>query len=66
MKKILLLLIFLIPLTGWCQRKKVLVFDSYHQGLEWTDNVNKGIHRAFAPVSDSVELFFNTSTASAT
>lgn len=58
MKKILLLLIILIPFSGWSQRKKVLVFHSYHQGLQWTDNVNKGVHRVFAPVKDSVEIFY--------
>lgn len=56
--KLIILLVFFIPLLVQAQRKKVLVFHSYNEGLTWTDNVNKGIHRAFKPVEESVELFF--------
>lgn len=57
-EKLIILLVLLIPLLVPAQRKKVVVFHSYNQGLTWTDNVNRGIHRAFEPVEDSVELFF--------
>lgn len=59
MQRILILsLFFLIPFLGKSERKKVLVFHSYHQGLEWTDNVTRGIKKAFESKQDSVELFF--------
>lgn len=57
-EKLIILFIFLLPLLLNAQRKKVIVFHSYNEGLTWTDNVNKGLHRAFEPVADSVELFF--------
>lgn len=38
--------------------KKVLIVHSYHHGLEWTDNVNKGLSNAFLQHEDEVDLFF--------
>jgi len=29
------------------ERTKVLIFHSYHEGLSWTDNINKGIRSIF-------------------
>ncbi len=59
MQRILLFLILVIlPFAGKSERQKVLVFHSYHQGLEWTDNVTRGIKKAFKQEQDSVELFF--------
>jgi C4-dicarboxylate-specific signal transduction histidine kinase/ABC-type uncharacterized transport system substrate-binding protein len=58
MKYFILLIILFIHLTVFGERKGVLIFHSYHSGLEWTDNINQGIHRAFIPTKDSVELFF--------
>lgn len=38
------------------ERKKVLVMHSYHQGLQWTDNVNKGIQEVMDSLEDGYEL----------
>lgn len=56
--RFIIFLLLALPALALSQRQKVLVFHSYHQGLQWTDNVNKGIQQAFGPVEDSVELFF--------
>src|SRR6056297_1809946 len=56
--RFIIFLLLLLPVLVLSQRQKVLVFHSYHQGLQWTDNVNTGIQQAFGPVEDSVELFF--------
>lgn len=37
-------------------RKKVLVLHSYHQGLRWTDNVNKGIQEVMDSLVGKFEL----------
>jgi len=37
---------------------KVLVLHSYHQGLEWTDNVSRGIQQVMLSHDDEVELFY--------
>jgi len=34
-----------------------MVFHSYHQGLEWTDQITEGIFDSFANDKDSVEIF---------
>lgn len=49
----------LLALAAEGQRKKVLVLHSYHQGLQWTDNVNRGIREGFAAFKDSVEIFYD-------
>lgn len=33
--------------TLLAERTKVLIFHSYHEGLSWTDNINKGIRSVF-------------------
>ncbi len=38
--------------------KKVLVLHSYHQGLEWTDDVSDGIKQAMLLHEDEVDLYF--------
>ncbi|MCG8578891.1 MAG: hypothetical protein MI866_03185, partial [Bacteroidales bacterium] len=38
--------------------KKVLVLHSYHQGLEWTDNVTDGIKQTMLSHEDEVDLYF--------
>ncbi len=38
------------------ERKKILVLHSYHQGLRWTDNVNKGIQNVMDSIGGQVEL----------
>ncbi|MCZ4695430.1 GAF domain-containing protein [Ancylomarina euxinus] len=38
------------------ERKKVLVLHSYHQGLQWTDNVNSGIQEVMDSIGNQYEL----------
>lgn len=40
------------------RRKKILVLHSYHQGLEWTDEITKGIKSVFDPLELSYELHY--------
>lgn len=40
------------------EKQKVLVLHSYHQGMEWTDNINKGIKSVFDPLGKEVEVYF--------
>jgi len=37
---------------------RVLVLHSYHQGFSWTDNISRGIQKAFAEHADQVEIIF--------
>lgn len=39
-------------------KKSVLVLHSYHQGLEWTDNISKGIQSTFRQYHNQYELFY--------
>ena len=58
MRKLFLLLLLTCQLLAFANRKSVLIFHSYHSGLEWTDNITKGIKRVFTPANDSIELYF--------
>ncbi len=40
------------------RKKKVLVLHSYHQGLEWTDNITSGIRSIFDPLQQSYEITY--------
>jgi diguanylate cyclase (GGDEF)-like protein len=40
------------------RKKKVLVLHSYHQGLEWTDNITRGIQDVFEPLQHHYEVYF--------
>jgi diguanylate cyclase (GGDEF)-like protein len=40
------------------RRQKVLVLHSYHQGLEWTDSITKGIQSAFWQHQDEYEIYY--------
>ncbi len=40
------------------QKKEVLIIHSYHQGLEWTDDVTKALENVFLPLKDQYELHF--------
>ena len=57
---LLLLLAFAIinPAFAIERRKKVLVLHSYHQGLEWTDDITAGIESTFFPYRDKYEIFY--------
>lgn len=39
------------------QRKHVLVLNSYHQGLSWSDNIVRGITSVLDPETEPVELY---------
>lgn len=38
-------------------QKKILVLHSYHQGLEWTDQISEGIRSVF-PYQDQVKIYY--------
>ncbi|MCX8030888.1 MAG: PAS domain S-box protein [Thermodesulfovibrionales bacterium] len=40
------------------QKKNVLVLNSYHKGLSWTDNIIKGIESVIGSDNPKIELFF--------
>jgi two-component system sensor histidine kinase/response regulator len=45
--------------AGMAASRSVLVLNSYHQGLQWTDNIVAGIQQTFAQATDSrVDLNF--------
>lgn len=54
---LLLFLIFLFGFQASARKQRVLVLHSYHQGLNWTDNVSAGIQSVLGH-EDQVELMF--------
>lgn len=40
------------------KKKQVLVLNSYHKGLSWTDNIVKGIESAFSKDISTIEIDF--------
>lgn len=55
----MLMLVSSISVSNASERKmKVLVLHSYHQGLEWTDNITRGIQQVFAPMHDAYEVHY--------
>ncbi|MFA8433321.1 MAG: ABC transporter substrate binding protein [Marinifilaceae bacterium] len=56
--RVVLLLIFLFHsmLSFASARKRILVLHSYHQGLQWTDNVNKGIQEVLESLVQVPEI----------
>lgn len=62
MKKLLIVIIILlifisIPSFSACAQKKILVIHSYHQGLEWTDEISEGIRSVFSYEGD-VKVYY--------
>ncbi len=57
---LVLLLIFIVinPVSAVERKKKILVLHSYHQGLEWTDNITAGIQSTFFPYRDKYEIHY--------
>jgi diguanylate cyclase (GGDEF)-like protein len=53
---ILVALLFLTP-VGVMAKKDILVLHSYHQGLEWTDQISEGIRSVF-PYNDQVKIYY--------
>src|SRR5664279_1674831 len=39
-------------------KKHVLVLNSYHKGLSWTDNIVKGVESVLQPESRNLEMSF--------
>ena len=39
-------------------KKRVLVLNSYHKGLSWTDNIVKGVESVLPPESNHLEISF--------
>lgn len=40
------------------RKKKILVLQSYHQGLEWADSVSAGIQEIFTPLQTEYEVYY--------
>lgn len=40
------------------RKKRILVLHSYHQGLEWTDNISRGVESVFSPLSELYEIHY--------
>ncbi|MDB1124444.1 hypothetical protein [Vibrio algarum] len=55
---ILLITLFSIQKSQAERKKKILVLHSYHQGLEWTDNVSRGIEDIFSPLRSQYEVYY--------
>lgn len=53
---LLSLLIFITP-RAFSLKKKILVLHSYHQGLNWTDNITRGMQSVFNQ-HDNLEIQF--------
>lgn len=65
MKAVFRIFVFFVLLVGLngrdcCaeRKKKILVLHSYHQGLEWTDNITKGIQSVFIPFQRYYEIYY--------
>jgi diguanylate cyclase (GGDEF)-like protein len=56
---ILCFLLCISPLSAeGARKKKILVLHSYHQGLEWTDNITAGIQSVFKPRDKNYEIYY--------
>lgn len=50
-------LLLFVSINGFSiERKKILVLHSYHQGLKWTENVNRGIQEVMDSLGNKFEL----------
>ncbi len=54
---ILLMCSLISPASGQ-QNRNVLVLHSYHQGLQWTDNISAGIKKEFESYDGEIEIHF--------
>jgi len=55
---LLFVVCLLVSAAEAARRTKILVLHSYHQGLEWTDNITRGIQSVFAPLDSEYEIHF--------
>ncbi|WP_297211470.1 MULTISPECIES: sensor histidine kinase [Thermodesulfovibrio] len=56
----LLLILFLFSSNLYGQtesKKKILILNSYHHGLSWTDNIVKGIKESLKPIESQIEYY---------
>ncbi|PUU88023.1 MAG: sensory box histidine kinase [Halanaerobium sp.] len=53
---LLIILILLLPAAAAAE-KDILVLHSYHQGLEWTDQISQGIRSVF-PYQNEVKIYY--------
>lgn len=55
------LTIFFLYFSSLCfaqsEKKQVLILNSYHQGLSWTDNIVKGIKEGLKPIENQIEYY---------
>ncbi|WP_051345821.1 sensor histidine kinase [Thermodesulfovibrio yellowstonii] len=52
------LLFFCLPEHAQAQeKKKILILNSYHQGLSWTDNIVKGIKESLKAMENSIDYY---------
>lgn len=60
-KIIFLLLVFSLSFSSLCyaqsEKKQILILNSYHHGLSWTDNIVKGIKEALKPFEKDIEYY---------
>lgn len=57
---IIILLLITVPFlmtVDAAAKKNILVLHSYHQGLEWTDQISEGIRSVF-PYKDEVKIYY--------
>ncbi len=56
---IILLLCIATSIESAVERKKqILILHSYHQGLEWTDNISRGVRSVFNPLQQQYEIHY--------
>lgn len=52
------LFIFCLSTTAQTRdKKKILILNSYHQGLSWTDNIVKGIRESLEPAENYIDYY---------
>jgi len=54
----IVLLLFCLPVPAQTQeKKKILILNSYHHGLSWTDNIVKGIKESLKPHESKIDYY---------
>lgn len=55
---VFLILLLLCPLLeAKSNKKQILIINSYHPGLSWTDNILKGFKEVMKPIENSLEYY---------
>ncbi|MGC8795625.1 ABC transporter substrate binding protein [Thermodesulfovibrio sp.] len=56
--RIIFIFLFVFCLSAHAQdKKKILLLNSYHQGLSWTDNIMIGIKESLKPLENSIDYY---------